>query len=77
MLKQLSGSITYEFQYETESERLAHIHTMESAGFTVSGPIRRSTDPFFGKTPRVFHPYAKFEKTVPLHETAEQEVPHV
>lgn len=70
----LIARLTYEYQYDTEEERLAHIDEMVARGFTVSGPAKRSTDPFYGKTPRVFRPYAKFEKNAPSLET---EVPHV
>lgn len=75
MAQQLSAQLTYEFQYDTKTQRTAHIILMQDAGFTVSGPVMRSTDPYFGKTPRQFKPYALFTKPAGNCEIVVPDVP--
>lgn len=62
MPKQLTAYVSYSFQYDSDAQRDAHVDLMQDAGFSVLGPKRRSTDPFFGQKPRVFKPYAEFVK---------------
>lgn len=62
MPTQLTALLSYSFYYDSDAQRDAHVALMQAAGFTVGGPRRRSDDPFFGEKPRVFKPYAEYQK---------------
>lgn len=60
-MKQLRKTITYEYSYETESEREEHVKYMESQGYECTGQVRKSDDPIM-KEDRCYYWYAKFYK---------------
>lgn len=60
-MEQLSGTLVYEFKYDSEEERESHVKNMEDMDFECTGQVKKSDDSFFIEN-RKHYWYAKFYK---------------
>jgi hypothetical protein len=60
-VEQISGTLTYEFKYESKEEREKHVADMEKMGFECTGQVKRSDDSLLSEA-RNYYWYAMFIK---------------
>jgi hypothetical protein len=60
-VEKISGTLTYEFKYDSQEERERHVKNMEGMGFECTGQIKRSDDSLLSEA-RNYYWYAKFIK---------------
>jgi len=60
-VEKLSGTLIYEFKYDSEEERERHVKNMEDMGFECTGQVKKSDDSLFNAN-RKHYWYAKFYK---------------
>lgn len=60
-MEQISGTLTYEFKYDSEEERETHVKNMTDMGFECTGQVKRSDDSLLSEA-RNYYWYAMFIK---------------